>query len=169
MTLSEHPLAWRWTDEGHSILPTAILSRMFPVTPEGAESFDLSSRRWASRDGLSDKWFASIACHSAKGSTAITRQWLLQQHQVSNETVIIAWDSQTALRTDWAVFVSYWDAFCYPSSDDIIVGPPNGDWACCYLHYEEFQFGAGLRPEPSPAGEPGIRPSYNPSREDRGA
>jgi len=146
MSILDHPLAWRWTDDAHHILPQNVLARMCLLKPNIVATLDLRSKDWVSRDGLDPGSFTSISRYSADLSAHKTKLWLLEQHPRSDEPVVIVWDAQTALRTDWAVFVDHWSAFCYPSSDDVCIWPPDGDWACCFLHYAEFQFGAGIKP-----------------------
>jgi len=45
-----------------------------------------------------------------------------------------------AIETTWSIFTEYWDAFCYPSSDDVTVVPVTGSWRLVYYHYEQFEF-----------------------------
>ena len=57
--------------------------------------------------------------------------------------VIVSWDRDTALATDWAFFVARWGDFCYPASDDVTIWSLADDWTLSYRHYEVFQFGRG--------------------------
>ena len=54
--------------------------------------------------------------------------------------IMLSWNASTALVTDWDTFVSHWDDFCYPASDDVVIWPIVGAWTLCYHHYEVFQF-----------------------------
>lgn len=49
-----------------------------------------------------------------------------------------------AVATTWGVFARYWDAFCYPVSDDVNVWFDGGNWAFLYHHTEFMQFGERL-------------------------
>jgi hypothetical protein len=51
------------------------------------------------------------------------------------------WD--VAVLTADSVFQRYWDDFCYPSSDDVLIWPRSDAWAAVYRH-EEVIF-AGTR------------------------
>ncbi len=58
-----------------------------------------------------------------------------------SDPVIVSWDRQTAVITQWATFVRHWDAFCYPSSDDVTVWSPSDDWTLCYRHFQVLEIG----------------------------
>ncbi len=57
--------------------------------------------------------------------------------------VIVSWDRDTALATNWGFFVARWDDFCYPASDDVTIWSLADDWTLSYRHYEVFQFSRG--------------------------
>ncbi len=57
-----------------------------------------------------------------------------------DERIVVSWSSDIALVTRWDTFLDHWDAFCYPSSDDVTVMPLRGGWALCYYHDELMEF-----------------------------
>jgi len=56
------------------------------------------------------------------------------------ENLIISWDQSTCIYTTKEIFVKYWDDFCYPSSDDIMIISELTNWVLFYYHYEECRF-----------------------------
>jgi hypothetical protein len=68
------------------------------------------------------------------------RQWLGNRKIGLDEPIIISWDDVLAVQSKWSIFCEYWDAFCYPSSDDVDVIPITRHWQLRYHHWEEFEF-----------------------------
>ncbi len=132
MTIREHPLAWRWTDPEHSVLPEDTLAQMASIQPVEAEQLWRHSVSLVTRSGLAAHEFATISRHSADVSRDVGRAWLQAQQQDSGAPVIISWDQATAIRTTWEVFSSHWDAFCYPASDDVLVFPDSEEGAVLF-------------------------------------
>jgi len=64
------------------------------------------------------------------------------------EMVIASWSEAEALYLPWSVFRKYWSSFCYPSSDDVTVWPPDEQWGLSFAHSGKFSWrdaGEGLR------------------------
>lgn len=70
-----------------------------------------------------------------------TTQWL-SSLATPAERVILVWSPSTALSMPWKVFVSYWNDFCYPSSDDVDVFVEGGPLFLRWHHFEEFEYDA---------------------------
>jgi len=53
----------------------------------------------------------------------------LQRQVVADDSdeAIFFWHAETAVRTDWRLFLDHWDDFCYPSDDSNILVVPT----CC--------------------------------------
>ena len=86
------------------------------------------------------------------------RQRLRELPPPPDEVVLVSWDAQTAVITDWDAFVTHWDDFCYPSSDDVTVLPLAGDWDLCYRHYEVMQFRPRRTPNAPDVGATSLQP-----------
>ena len=69
------------------------------------------------------------------------RAWLTTRPVESVAAFLLSWDVETAVSTDWQTFVTHWDDFCYPGSDDLTVWSPEASWYLCYDHEEVFRFG----------------------------
>lgn len=140
MLIQDHKLAWRWTDQAHAVLPDEVLAQMYPANLSEAQALHKRSMTLLGRDGLRPEFSAAIVCTEEFSSQAGTK-WLSQQHPQSDQPVFLSWDQESALRTNWGVFTSYWQEFCYPVSDDLVVFPESEAWVLLYHHKEEFHFG----------------------------
>ena len=141
MTIREHPLAWRWTNPKFALLPEIILGQMHPIDPNEAALLCTHSLTFADRDGLSSDVFTITNLEAEGLSKESGCCWFrARQHNLS-ELVTLSWNQQTAIQTTWEVFTSYWDDFCYPSSDDVSIWPGSERWALLYHHYHRFEFG----------------------------
>ena len=148
MTVQEFPLAWRWTQSKHSILPPDILTAIVPLAVSEAEQLNKHSLSFFQpKRSLSPFVFREIAFRRADVSAGELRSWLLQQQPV-DVSVVVSWQANLAVRTRWCVFADYWDSFCYPSSDDVTVWPASEQWALAYHHFEAVEFGRKVQPTP---------------------
>ena len=130
MTIQEFPLAWRWTQSSHTVLPPDVLARIRPLSSAEAARVHQSSRR--PHSGAAD------SCPAEEESR--TRIWLRRVQPELRAGVFVSWSEDLAVETSWDIFTEYWDDFCYPSSDDVTVVPVAGSWRLIYHHYEQFEF-----------------------------
>lgn len=142
MNIREFIFARRWTSPLHKIFPEEVLAKMTPVEPPEAVRLYSESRKWLEGQGLSTKVYPKIAKHSADVANELGRDWLRVQWPDLTTAVVVSWGHQWALRTTWEVFTTYWDDFCYPSSDDVLVWAESETWALFYHHEERFEFGS---------------------------
>jgi hypothetical protein len=140
MNIRQHKLAWRWTDSRYAVLPEQVLAELHPIAEAEAKTLHDLSLSCLNKDSLSPK-FNSIVVSTGHFSLKEGPQWLAQQKSTSEDEVVLSWGPTVALRTSWVVFVEYWQEFCYPASDDLLVFPPAADWVLLYHHEEEFHFG----------------------------
>ena len=47
-------------------------------------------------------------------------------------------NSNNAIVVDKQLFLTHWDDFCYPSSDDVFMWPNDLSWVLFYSHEEVF-------------------------------
>ena len=133
MGIEEFPLAWRWTNVSHAALPPEILASLIPLPVRDADQ--LYSRGVRLFQGN-----VSALTHQAFENVEGTRTWLASLPITEDGRVFIAWDRETAIALPWRTFVTYWDDFCYPSSDDAFVFPETGIGALAWNHFESFAF-----------------------------
>ena len=139
--LEQFRLKWRWTDPKWNQLPEDALSQIRPLTKEKAQEFWQRNHGYIDASGLSDKMFESVLRFDARWEIQKVCDWLLQQVSDRGLLVIASWESGVAVLVSWDVFCDYWNDFCYPSGDDVLVWPLSGEWAMFWYHEEMFFFG----------------------------
>ncbi len=134
MTIREFPLAWRWTQASHAVLPDQVIDQLRPLNP--AEAMRVHTIPVAERP-------PGISCSTNNPDPSGVQVWLRRVQPDVAARVYVSWDQDLAIETTWRIFTQYWDDFCYPSSDDVTVIPVAGSWRLDYYHYEQFEFSAG--------------------------
>jgi hypothetical protein len=129
------PLAWRWTQPSHDVLPPEVMARIVPV-PQAAAPPGVAPLGVLDRSS-----FDAVETGSADVSRVEGTQWLRPLAVASDEQVVVGWDTTLAVRTTWEVFADYWGDFCYPSSDDVEVFPRSHEWLLLYHHWQQFEWG----------------------------
>jgi len=134
MRIKDFPLAWRWTQSSHAVLPTHVLALLTPL--EGAQT-DLLYRR-------GEKVFSDAAAtppseHHSESADA-TRVWLQKLPVPANDPVFVVWSRDVGISLPWQTFVAYWDDFCYPSSDDAFVFYESSNACLAWRHHEVFWY-----------------------------
>ncbi|HVM48377.1 MAG TPA: hypothetical protein VMU04_10135 [Candidatus Acidoferrum sp.] len=113
------------------MLPPEVLADIHPLTAcEAAEIPTVPADN------------ASVVSRSASDFVDV-RRWLRSVQPDSQVRVYVSWSRDLAVETAWHIFTEYWDDFCYPSSDDVMVVPAGGTWQLIYHHYEQFDFVRG--------------------------
>ncbi|GHU20146.1 hypothetical protein FACS189475_08550 [Betaproteobacteria bacterium] len=140
MNIRQHKLAWRWTDSQYAVLPEDALDALHPIDEVEAKQFHELALSCLGNDGLSSEFNSKIAS-TERLSSEEGSNWLTQQQPMSETEVVLSWDPTVALKTSWGIFVEYWQEFCYPASDDLVVFPLTNNWVLLYHHEEEFHFG----------------------------
>lgn len=144
-SLNDFPLKWRWTDERWNKLPENALNTIQPFTDEKARELLKYSLEFGDYKGLSASSFENVSRIDASGDPAQIKYWLQNQFSDKNQDVIVSWNDHHAVSVRLDVFCKYWNDFCYPASDDLIVWGFEEDWVLMYLHDEEFIFGKKRR------------------------
>lgn len=154
--LDDFPLRFRWTDPRYNVLPSADLAAIRPLSLAKAQEIAtltmpyLHSLAGSPRGAIPEHYCSPAEEVSAEGDAATVGAGL-KELPVDDQSVVISWDPRTAVLTTWKVVYTYWDDFCYPSSDDVIVVPLSGAWLLWYDHEERFVF--GFLPDGNPGGE----------------
>jgi hypothetical protein len=140
-SLSNFPLAWRWTDEKYCLLPAEDLAQIIPLGAQSAKHAWEKSLFFADKNSefsANPSLFGSIEKISSENEEFV-REWLAQRMTVGNITV--SWQPESAVTTNTELFIKYWNEFCYPSSDDVTIWPDNESWVVHFWHEEVFCFG----------------------------
>jgi hypothetical protein len=134
--IDEFPLAWRWTDPRQHPLAPDVLAEIRPLTEASAETIAAEAVdrcREASVSEFAETWSAQWD----DPDSVRKRPQLLAIGRSAR--VLVSWGRRRAVETSWSVFYRRWDAFCYPSSDDVTVWSPGAGWAVCYRHFGVMQ------------------------------
>ena len=146
--LDDFPLLWRWSQPSHDVLPSGVLAEIRALAPARASELSAEAVALTERG----RRVGGLTLIAADGDHADdVRSRLAALRIESKAPVIVSWDPSTAVVTHWGIFTRYWDAFCYPSSDDVTVWPVpssvdgagamSAPWVLCYHHSEVFAFG----------------------------
>lgn len=136
--LDDFPLLWRWTTPSRAVLPAEVLGQIRPLGAEAAARLAPDARDRC-RATVTAGWSTVIAAESERYAPVRVRLQALPVEPATH--VVVSWDQATAIVVPWGVFVDYWTDFCYPSSDDVTVWVPAGEWTLCYHHFGVFEFG----------------------------
>ena len=142
--VSEHPLKWRWTNPKWNLLPAAALAQIRPLTAIKTNQVCQSILPLiGSEQCLSGEFFEDIKEFNTSGDAEDGRTWLLDHLPPSVTELVVCWVhfDIPALVTSAEVFFSYWDDFCYPCSDNVVVWSMNDEWAAFYHDSERLWVG----------------------------
>ena len=120
------------------MLPDSILAQMKPLDFASSAQLDDRLKSFVARDALIRGQFDILREHD---TTQSSEEFLASLGTEDTTELFLSWDFQTAIKTTWSIFRSYWDDFCYPASDDVGVTPLDDSWLLCYHHEEMFEFG----------------------------
>jgi hypothetical protein len=142
--LAAFPLKWRWTDAQWNLLPPDVLAEIRPLSRRKALEVDEQARLFHPDEGFvpgSFELVAQLDIVRLHYDAQQVRDWLRQFIPVSEERLIVSWDLDNAVVTTAAILCEYWDDFCYPGSDDVLISPFSDEWMLFYWHEEVFFFG----------------------------
>jgi hypothetical protein len=141
MPFSDFSLRWRFTEESHRVLPKEDLSLIQPLTRTKAAEFNKHSLEYLGNASLLKSKFSEIESLKISDDHEAVGVWLLSKEIVPETRVAVSWDKTNCVITSWGIFCKYWDDFCYPSSDDVLVWSQQEDWFLYYCHHEIFEYG----------------------------
>lgn len=131
MDIATFPLSWRWTQASHAKLADEVLSTLRPLPPERAALLCAAAPKRLGPGALR---------HHATEDVQMTREWLASLPQPAGRVVAV-WGKDTAVSLPWPVLVTYWNDFCYPSSDDVDVFTESGALLLRWHHDQVFEYG----------------------------
>ena len=134
--------AWRFTDPKFALLPPEVLARVRPLQPAVATILNSAAATLHVVTTAKASVTIDTRLPNTPSNDTSVRDALTALEVPGATPVIVSWDGDDAVVTDWQIFVEYWDDFCYPSSDDVTVWPAilhsRDSWALAYNHYETF-------------------------------
>ena len=130
MNIEDFPLAWRWTGTAHTVLPIDVLKTLIPLCLESAEL-------------LSKSVPLAFPDSSSKFDAANTQldagDWL-RKLRVPAQQITLSWNKSMALSLPWLTFCTYWDEFCYSTSDDVDIFLKDKQRFLRWNHFELFEY-----------------------------
>ena len=135
-SLDEFPLAWRWTRLEQDSLKPDVLADIRPLTIASANRIAEEARSRCAEAPIGE--FAET--WSAEWDDPDSVRSRLNKLGIDpSRRVFVSWSADMALETSWHTFVEYWEAFCYPSSDDVTIWTWEEPWSVCYRHFRVMQ------------------------------
>jgi hypothetical protein len=141
ISLSKFNLKWRFTEDKYNRLPEEDLSLIQPLSKRKAEEFNRYSQKYPGNATLLKSEFGSIESLNISDNHGAVRSWLRAKEIHLETKVAVSWDNTDCVITLWRVFCKYWDDFCYPSSDDVLIWSSAEDWFLYDCHHEIFEYG----------------------------
>jgi len=138
---NDFELKWRFTEKRHNIIVQEDLSLLRPLSKTKTAKFNKYSQQYLGNASLLSSAFNQIDTLKIRNSQETVNTWLSEKNINPETNIIISWDNSSGLVTQWQIFCKYWDDFCYPSSDDILIWTATENWVLYYCHEEIFQFG----------------------------
>lgn len=144
---SAFELIYRFTDSRHTVLSPTELKEIQPVSElKAKEVSDYVLSFYDEKGQLNETLVQEIIGMDVTQDKVDAGEWL--RNLLPNaDSIIISWDTKNCVVTNTDIFCQYWDAFCYPSSDDVTIFSMSSNWIMSYAHYERFEFGHILKVE----------------------
>ena len=138
--INDFPLFWRWTDLKYCQFSEKELSKIQPLVADTAKQYykKISSLLENNDFSPSKNIFNKIE-YIDNYQFEEVKNWL--KTRITQKEIILSWFEDIAIIVDVNLFISKWDDFCYPSSDDIIIYSEDKDWIILYHHSEVFWYG----------------------------
>ena len=146
-------LWWRWTNPRWAVLPESDLAQIRPLVAGKAQEIwqtesvyrhdlwryiSIDTSELITSSSLFE-WIRNLDI-TIEG-TEIVRHYLTTFEPQGDQTVIVMWEPTVAVAVPWHIFCTYWDDFCYPSSDDVSIWPISELWGLQYHHEDQLIFG----------------------------
>lgn len=141
MSFQDFDLNWRFTDPKHNLLPEEDLSKIQPLSRTMSLQLHRQSEKYLGNATLLKSIFKSIESFKIPDDNEEARKWLTDKGINPETQVAVSWDKSTCVLTTWEILCKYWDDFCYPSSDDVLIWAATEDWILYYCHHEIFEYG----------------------------
>ena len=132
---------WRFTSPTHGALSDEFLSRVQPLKNVVAAELCRLTDHFLGPYHLNEEEFLSVDYSDCPLEYSSVHIWLGDRIPEHTNTLVVLWDEKDAILTDKKIFCQYWEDFCYPASDDILIFPLTMEWILYWFHEEQFQFG----------------------------
>ena len=138
---SDFALRWRFTLHEHHVLSETDLRQIQPLERASARQLlMLVSGRCPIAPVRGERPVISSLSVGGPEDVLRVQTWLRQLGISPDERVLLSWNASDAATTTWRIFVTYWNVFWYPSSDDLTVVDTDFTWSLFLSHEEEASF-----------------------------
>ena len=142
LSVDDYQFGWRWTSKDHANISVEDLNRIRPLSAREADgaweySKTLQGKNYAVRFVEQDEF--EVDGRATPELDDATREWLTGVLPPGNETVFISWGKNMAVETDLAIFLQYWDTFCYPV-EDVVIWSRDEKWVLLFDYKQRFYF-----------------------------
>lgn len=145
-------LKWRFTNSLWNKLPERNVHQIIPLSNIGANEISkiIKKEKTSLNIPFTHDYFRVIdKAKILSNNEKIIENWLLARAISPQQEIILYWDDETAVITNWKTFVEYFDDFFYGGSDDLEVFSETLDWMLLCFHEDELYFGSNDPFEPS--------------------
>jgi hypothetical protein len=144
ISMSEFPLKWRFTEDKFDKLPDEHLELIKPLDIDASRFLWEFIMQINLHDDVPFKKGFFRTIDKAKildDNQDEVKKWLYQRGFSFDKPVFLSWQPTEALVVPWKIFIKYFDAFYYGSSDDLTVIDRSLTWALLFYHEDEIYFG----------------------------
>ena len=138
--INNFELKWRWLGGNYANFTPDILSKIKILDSKSSKYVYNKLEKYFSNYSLNNTFVKDIKSFEIRDSEILKKFWT-KTRMTDDTQIIISWDENNCVITNWKIFKYNWDDFCYPSSDDVFIYPMNGDFIIYYMHEEIFMVG----------------------------
>lgn len=139
--MDSFPLKFRFTDEKYHKLSVVDLARIKPLRKEKSKEINENFGKFITNCQLSSEMLQGIVSIGEVHESADIAKWLKQRETSFEGEIIVSWDVDNCVVTDFQLFSDNWDDFCYPGSYDVIIVSKDQKSYLYYCHEDIFEFG----------------------------
>ncbi len=150
--MDDFSMKWRFTDANYDLLPPIHLEQLKPLDKKASNflwSFIASTQLHADVPFKKDFFRNIDKTRILDDNDREIKKWLYQRGLPFDKDVYLSWQQDTAMIVPWKLLIKYFDAFYYPSSDDLTVIDQSINWALLFFHEDEIYFGTNKDFRPS--------------------
>ena len=144
--LKTFELIWRFNDaDKYTQLSIEEFTRFHPI--EVNESLELWKKYVYPGTNLTERHLSELYARKSivrpvktnsrqliGGEEIEVTKWLESQFPIAKDSLLFFfWHAEVSVKTDWELFLSHWDDFCYPSDDSNIIILPQEDRCIIYI------------------------------------
>ena len=144
ITSDQPDISWRFDDKKEVLRKVRVLDKETENLIWGKLKGDFLIQDNELKRDKFDK-FESIEFSDNYDAVTLRLKELFENSSTTDKVVLTWFSDGHSFVTDLETFISNWEDFFYPSSDDLVVVNENWDWIILIAHFESFQLGLGIK------------------------